>query len=280
MISAFFVVIGKFLIPALLIAAAAWAILRFLAPREIWTIFKREFFGYFNSPIAYVLFVVYLGLSSGMSFLFFRLLESGEASLTYSYFQYLPLYLALIVPAVGMRIWSEEQRQGTMELMLTMPLAPWHAIVGKYVAAAGVIFVMLVLSFPIVWTINYLGKPDNGVILTGFLGTFFVALSYLAITSVVSALTRSQLVAFLISFAICMLIYLAGFSPIANLAMNLKGFSLILKPFLLLLNGIGVMPHFLEMSKGILSIREIVFFTTFVAFCLFATSIAIRLRRA
>jgi len=254
MIGATGVVLLFFLIAAL-IAAAFGAVLYFLAPREIWTIFKREFFSYFNSPIAYVLFVVYTLLSAGMSFFFWGLLEREEANLTFSYFQYLPLYLALIVPAVGMRIWSEEQRQGTMELMLTMPLAPWHAIVGKFLAAAGIIFVMLVLSFPILWTINFLGEPA-------------------------SALTRSQLVAFLISFAICLLIYLSGFSQVATLTSSLKGISVIFYPILALLNGIGVMPHFTEMAKGVLTLRDIVFFASFVAFCLFATSIVIRLRRA
>ena len=227
-----------------------------------------------------MLFVVFLGLSNGMTFFFFGLLESQEASLTYTYFQYMPLYLALIVPAVGMRIWSEEQRQGTMELMLTMPLAPWHAIVGKFLAAAAVIFMMLVLSFPIVWTINYLGNPDNGVIFTGFVATFFVAMCYLAVTSVMSAITRSQLVAFLISFAICIVLYLAGFPQVSNILMNLKGWTLIFAPILKLFSWIAVMPHFTELAKGVLSFRDVVFFITFVAFCLFATSVAIRTRRA
>lgn len=270
----------NFFIPSALIAGAFWAVMKFLLPREIRTIFMREFYGYFNSPIAYVLFVVFLGLSNGMSFFFFGVLESQEASLTFTYFQYMPLYLALIVPAVGMRIWSEEQRQGTMELLLTMPLAPWHAIVGKFLAASAVIFLMLVLSFPIVWTINYLGNPDNGVIFTGFVATFFVALCYLSVTSVMSAISRSQLVAFLVSFAICIVIYLAGFPQVSNILMNLKGLGVLLYPILKLLNSIGVMPHFTELAKGVLGFRDIVFFATFVGFCLFATSVAIRMRRA
>jgi ABC-2 type transport system permease protein len=277
---AFGALLLNFGFPAAIIAGIFWALMKFALPREIRTIFKREFKGYFNSPIAYVLFVVFLGLSNGMSFFFFGVLESQEASLTYTYFQYMPLYLALIVPAVGMRIWSEEQRQGTMELMLTMPIAPWQAIVGKYLAAAAVIFVMLALSFPIVWTINYLGSPDNGVIFTGFVATFFVALCYLAVTSIMSALTRSQLVAFLISFAICIVIYLAGFPQVSNILMNLKGGAVIFWPFLKLLNSIGVMPHFTELAKGVLGFRDVVFFVTFVLFCLFATAVAIRMHRA
>lgn len=277
---AFGALIWHFFIPAIIIGAIFWALMKFVVPREIWTIFKREFMGYFNSPIAYVLFIVFLGLSNGMSFFFFGVLESQEASLTYTYFQYMPLYLALIVPAVGMRIWSEEQRQGTMELMLTMPIAPWHAIVGKFLAAAAIIFLMLVLSFPIIWTINYLGNPDNGVIKTGFVATFLVAMCYLSATSVFSALSRNQLVAFLISFAVCIVIYLAGFPQVSNILMNLKGFAVIFYPFLKLLNAVGVMPHFTELAKGVLGFRDLIFFASFVAFCLFATSIVIRLRRA
>jgi len=223
---------------------------------------------------------VFLLLSNGLTFFFFRILESQEASLTYNYFQYMPLYLALIVPAVGMRLWSEEQRQGTIELMLTMPLSPWHAIVGKFLAAAAVIFMMLVLSFPIVWTINYLGSPDNGVIFTGFVATFLVAMVYLAVTSVISALTRSQIVAFLVAFAVCIVVYLCGFPQVSNLLMEMDGGWLLFWPFLKLLNSIGVMPPFTELTKGIVGFKELVFFTSFIAFCLFSTAVVIRLRRA
>lgn len=277
---AFGEVVVHFFIPCIVVAAIFWALMKFVCPREIWTIFKREFFGYFFSPIAYVLFVVFLLLSNGLTFFFFRILESNEASLTYSYFQWMPLYLSLIVPAVGMRIWSEEQRLGTMELMLTMPIAPWHAIVGKFLAAASVIFFMLVLSFPVVWTINYLGDPDNGVILNGFIATFFVALCFLSITSVISALTRNQIVAFLISLAICLVLYLAGFPPIANMVMKMDGGLVVFYPIVKFLEALSVFPRFFEMVKGILAFRDVAFFVCFIAFCLFATSVAIRMRRA
>ena len=244
------------------------------------TIFKRELKSYFTSPVADVLFVVFLGISSTLSFFFTGVLEGGEADLFLPYFQYLPWYLVLVAPAVGMRLWSEEQRLGTMELLLTMPLAPWHAIVGKFLAAGVVLFSMLVLSFPIVWTINYLGDPDNGVIMAGYVATLFVALCFLAVTSVVSALTRSQLVALLISVAICMVLWLGGLPHVSELLMNLKGGWLIFWPVLKLVNIVGVMPHFTELAKGVLGIRDITFFLTFIVFCLFATSVAIRLKRA
>lgn len=270
----------EFAIPTLIVSAIFVAILFFLLPREVRTIFKRELKSYFTSPIAYVLFIVFLGISSTLSFFFTGVLEGGEADLFLPYFQYLPWYLVLIAPAVGMRLWSEEQRLGTLELMLTMPLAPWHAILGKYLAAAVVLFAMLVLSFPIVWTMNFLGDPDNGVIMAGFVATFFVALCFLAVTSVISAITRSQLVALLVSVALCMMLWLGGLPHLSELLMNLKGGWLVFWPILKLVNVIGVMPHFTELAKGVLGLRDIVFFLSFITFCLFATSVAIRLKRA
>jgi ABC-2 type transport system permease protein len=270
----------EFAIPTLIVSAIFVAIMMFVLPREVRTIFKRELKSYFTSPIAYVLFVVFLGISNTLSFFFTGVLEGGEADLFLPYFQYLPWYLVLIAPAVGMRLWSEEQRLGTMELVLTMPLAPWHAILGKYLAAAVVLFAMLVLSFPIVWTINYLGDPDNGVIMAGFVATFLVALCFLAVTSVVSAMTRSQLVALLVSVTLCLVLWLGGLPNISELLMNLKGGWLIFWPLLKLINMVGVMPHFSELAKGVLGFRDIIFFLTFIAFCLFATSVAIRLKRA
>ena len=270
----------EFAIPTLVVSAIFIAILMFALPREVRTIFKRELKSYFASPIAYVLFVVFLGISNTLSFFFTGILEGGEADLFLPYFQYLPWYLVLIAPAVGMRLWSEEQRLGTMELLLTMPIAPWHAILGKYLAAAVVLFAMLVLSFPIVWTINYLGDPDNGVIMAGFVATFFVALCFLAVTSAVSALTRSQLVALLVSVALCMVLWLGGLPNISELLRNMKGGWLVFWPIVKLINVVGLMPHFSELAKGVLGFRDIVFFLTFITFCLFATSVAIRLRRA
>jgi len=270
----------EFAIPTVVVAAIFVALLVFGLPREVRTIYKRELTSYFTSPVAYVLFVVFLGISNTLSFFFTGVLESGEADLLLPYFQYLPWYLILIAPAVGMRLWSEEQRLGTIELLLTMPLAPWHAILGKYLAAATVLFAMLVLSFPIVWTINYLGDPDNGVIMAGFVATFFVALCFLAVTSVASALTRSQLVALLVSVTICLVLWLGGLPNVSELLMNMQGVSLVFWPVLKLINLLGLMPHFSELAKGVLGLRDVVFFVTFIAFCLFATSVAIRLRRA
>ncbi|MCB1231515.1 MAG: ABC transporter permease subunit [Verrucomicrobiae bacterium] len=270
----------NFAIPTVIVAAIFIALLLFVLPREVRTIFKREVKSYFNSPIAYVCVFIFLVISNGITFWFGGLLESGEASLYISYFQYLPWYFVVVAPAVGMRLWSEEQRLGTMELMLTMPIAPWHAIVGKYLAASVVIFAMLVLSFPIVWVINYLGNPDNGVIMAGFVASFLTALCFLAVTSVVSAFTRSQIVALLISIGLCLLLWLGGLQPVSQAVASLKGGWLFVWPFLKFINIIGIIPHFSELAKGVLGLRDIIFFLSFIAFCLFSTAVVLRVKRA
>lgn len=270
----------NFAIPAIIISAIFTGLVMFALPREVRTIFKRELKSYFNSPIAYVCVVIYLLISNGISFWFGGVLEGGDASLYMSYFQYLPWYFVVLAPAVGMRLWSEEQRLGTMELLLTMPVAPWHAILGKYLAASVVIFAMLVLSFPIVWVINYLGNPDNGVILAGFVASFLTALCFLAVTSLISAFTRSQIVALLVSLVICLVLWLGGLPPIASAVDALKGGWLVFWPPLKLVNAISVMPHFQGLAKGVLGFPDIIFFASFIAFCLFCTAVVLRVKRA
>ena len=142
------------------------------------------------------------------------------------------------------------------------------------------IFAMLVLSFPIVWVINYLGDPDNGVILSGFVATFLTALCFLAVTSAVSAFTRSQVVALLISIGICLVLWLGGLQPVSNAMDSLKGGALVVWPFLKLITAVGILPHFSELAKGVLGLGDLVFFITFIAFCLFATAVVLRVKRA
>lgn len=269
-----------FVIPAVIVSAIFIAIVMFALPREVRTIFKRELKSYFNSPIAYVCVVIFLLISNGLTFWLMGLLEGQNASLNRPYFDLMPVYFLVIAPAVGMRLWSEEQRLGTMELLLTMPIAPWHAILGKFLAASVVIFSMLLLSFPIVWVINFLGEPDNSVILAGFVASFLVALSFLAVTSLVSAFTRSQIVALLTSLVICLVLWLSGFHHVSRTIDSLQGGWLVFWPLLKLLNSISILPHFERISRGDLGIPDLVFFFTFIGFCLFCTSVALRVKRA
>ena len=240
--------------------------------RNIWTIFKRELASFFYSPLAYVIIKIFLLAVMSFAFLFGFIFERGEASLTDSFFFWHPWILMIVAPALGMRLWSEEQRLGTMELLLTMPIAPWQAIVGKFLASAVVLLIALILTFPIWITISILGDPDHGVIFAGYIASFMVALTFLAVTSGVSALTRSQVVAFIISVAICLLLILVGFPPFVDF-FNSMGLGEFIGSF-------GVLPHFMELAKGLLNFRDLIYFATAILFCLFTTSVVIKSKRS
>src|SRR4051812_16395769 len=166
--------------------------------KTIWTITKRELYAYFTSPVAYVFLVIFLLLTGFFTFTAGNFFERGEASLA-AFFGWHPWLYLVLVPAVGMRVWAEERRSGTIELLLTLPVAPWQAIVAKFLASWIFLAVALVLTFPAVITVNVLGEPDNGIIFAGYLGSFFLAGAYLAITCMTSAMTRNQVVAFIVS---------------------------------------------------------------------------------
>src|SRR5919199_4090335 len=160
---------------------------------HIWTIVKRELAGYFASPVAYVFIVIFLLLCGFFTFMVAGFFERGQANLL-TFFAWHPWLYLFLVPAVGMRMWSEERRLGTIELLLTMPITPWQAIVGKFLASWLIIAIALALTFPIVITVNYLGHPDNGVILASYIGSLLLSGAYLSIASMTSAITRNQVV--------------------------------------------------------------------------------------
>src|SRR5215212_9190097 len=183
---------------------------------HIKTIAKRELSGYFASPVAYVFIVIFLLLMGFFTFMAGGFFERGEASLA-AFFLWHPWLYLFLVPAVGMRLWSEERRMGTMELLLTFPITSWQAIVGKFVASWLFLLLALALTFPVWMTANYLGNPDNGVIFAAYLGSFLMAGAYLAISCMTSAMTRNQVVSFIVSVVICLLLILAGWPPVTNL---------------------------------------------------------------
>src|SRR5215467_11045361 len=184
---------------------------------NIKTITKRELGAYFSSPLAYIFIVIFLLLSGFFAFQvrpnFF---DRGEASLSATFFFWHPWFYLFLVPAVGMRLWAEERRVGTIELLLTMPITAWQAIVGKFLASWLFLAVALVLTFPIVLTVNHLGHPDNGVIFAAYVGSWLMAGAYLAVSCITSAMTRTQVVSFIISVVICLFLILAGFQPVID----------------------------------------------------------------
>src|SRR5215212_12256033 len=188
---------------------------------HIKTIAKRELSGYFASPVAYVFIVIFLLLMGFFTFMAGGFFERGEASLA-AFFLWHPWLYLFLVPAVGMRLWSEERRMGTMELLLTFPITTWQAIVGKFFASWIFLGIALALTFPVWMTVNYLGNPDNGVIFAAYVGSFLMAGAYLAISCMTSALTRNQVVSFIISVVICLFLILCGYPPVTNLLLRLE----------------------------------------------------------
>src|SRR5512143_2520064 len=175
---------------------------------NIKTIAKRELGAYFSSPIAYVFIIIFLLLCGFFTFMVGGFFEQGQASLSRPFFDWHPWFYLFLVPAVGMRLWSEERRVGTLELLLTMPITTWQAIVGKFLASWLFLALALLLTFPVVITVNYLGHPDNGVIAAGYVGSLLLAGSYLAISCMTSALTRNQVISFILSVVICLFLIL------------------------------------------------------------------------
>jgi ABC-2 type transport system permease protein len=240
----------------------------------IWTIMKRELGSYFNSPVAYVFLVMFLLLTGFFTFTAGNFFERGEASLS-AFFGWHPWVYLVLVPAVGMRLWAEERRSGTLELLLTMPVAPWQAIVAKFLASWAFLAVALALTFPTVITVNLLGDPDNGVIVAGYLGSFLLAGAYLAISCMTSAMTRNQVVAFILSVVLCLFLILAGFNPVTDLMVRWASPAVVDT-----VAAFSVITHFDGFQRGVIDTRNLFFFLSVIGFALFATGVIIRGHRA
>jgi ABC-2 type transport system permease protein len=239
---------------------------------NIWCVLKREWKGYFATPVAFVFIVIFLVLIGFFTFSsnLGQFFEREEASLA-SFFTWHPWIYLFLVPSVGMRLWSEERRQGTMELLLTMPVAPWHTILGKFLASWAFLALALLLTFPIILTTSYLGEPDYGPIVCGYIGSIFLAGGYLAVSSMTSALTRNQVISFILSVVICLFLVLAGYPPVTDMLVNWAPGWLVDT-----VTSFSVMTHFFSFQRGVLDSRDIVFFLSLIGFCLFSTSVILR----
>jgi ABC-2 type transport system permease protein len=235
---------------------------------------RREIGQYFGSPVAYVFLVIFLLLAGILTFTFGAFFERGEASLA-SFFTWIPWLFLFLVPAVGMRMWAEERRAGTWELLLTMPVTAWQAILGKFLASWLFLALALALTFPFWLTVNWLGQPDNGVIVAGYVGCWLLGGAYLAITCMTSSFTRNQVVAFILAVVLCLLLILAGFTPITDML------GRYLSPdWVDAFATFGVMTHFDGFAKGVLGLRPLVYFGSLIGLALFVTAVVIRNRRA
>lgn len=238
------------------------------------TIAKRELASYFTSPVAYVFIVIFLLLAGFFTFMVGRLFERGEATL-YWFFAWHPWLYLFLVPAAGMRLWSEERRLGTLELLFTMPISSWQAIIGKFIASWAFLLLALLLTFPLIITVNYLGNPDNGVIFCGYFGSFLLAGAYLAISCMTSAITRNQVISFIVSVVILLFLILAGWPPITDMLQQLS-----VPAVVDLVASFSVMTHFDAFQRGIIDSRNVLFFLSVMVFALFTTGVILRSHRA
>jgi len=239
---------------------------------NIQTVCKRELTGYFASPVAYVFIVIFLVLIGFFTFSaqLGQFFERQEASLS-AFFTWHPWIYLFLVPAVGMRLWSEERRQGTLELLFTMPVTPWQTILGKFLASWAFLILALILTFPIIFTVSYLGSPDIGPIICGYVGSIFLAGGYLAVSSMTSAITRNQVISFILSVVICLFLILAGYPPVTDMLIQWAPSWLVDT-----ISAFSVMTHFFSFHRGALDSRDVIFFLSLIGFCLFTTSVILR----
>lgn len=236
-------------------------------------VFTREFKGYFATPLAYVFLVIFIALAQGLTFYVGNFYEQGQADLR-GFFAFHPWLYLFLVPAVGMRLWAEENRSGTVELLLTLPIPLSAVVIGKFLAAWAFIGLALALTTTIWVTVNYLGHPDNGVILASYLGSFFMAGGYLAICSACSALTRSQVIAFVLSVTICFLATVTGVPVVLDVARAIAPTALVET-----ISSLSFFSHFIAIMSGVIDLRDFVFYASVIALFLYATGIIIDLKK-
>jgi ABC-2 type transport system permease protein len=242
--------------------------------RTTFIIFRREFASYFATPLAYIFIVIFLAMAGTFAFFIGNFFNRGQADLQ-PFFQFHPWLYLVLIPALSMRLWAEERKSGTIELFLTLPISMTQAVLGKFLAAWAFAGIALILTFPFWITVNILGSPDNGVIVASYIGSFLMAGAYLAIGGALSALTKSQIIAFVVTAAVCffftvsgssiVLSFLNGWAPPGVMA-NLAFFSFL--------------THFNAIIRGVIDLRDLVFFVTVMGLCLFANAILVDLKKA
>ena len=238
------------------------------------SIFKRELSSYFTTPLAYVFIVIFLALNGVFTFYLGGWYEREQADL-HPFFDYHPLLYLFLIPALSMRLWAEERKTGSIELLMTLPISTWQAVAGKYLAAWFFSGIALLLTFPVWLTVNYLGEPDNAVIAASYIGSFLMAGSYLAIGSCVSAYTKNQVIAFVIAVVICFIFLLSGTPLVLDL---FQGWL----PQVLIdtISSMSITTHFSAIQKGVIDFRDIIFFVSFIGCWLLANIIVVEMKKS
>ncbi len=244
------------------------------ASRPTLAIFRRELKSYYATPVAYVFIVIFLLMAMAFTFYFGGFYQRGQADLQ-PFFDFHPWLYLFLVPAVAMRLWSEERKSGTIELLLSLPVTMWQAVLGKFFAAWVFIGMALALTFPIWLTVNYLGDPDNGVIVASYLGSWLMAGAFLAVGACLSAATRNQVVAFILTVVVCFVLLMAGFPLVLDGARAMLPQGLVDA-----IANLSFLTHFAAIAKGVLDLRDILFFLLTIGFWLYACAVVIDLKKA
>lgn len=242
--------------------------------RNTLIIMKRELGGYFATPVAYVFIVIFLVLSGVLTFYLGGLYENEQATLQ-GFFGWHPWLYLFLIPAISMRLWAEERKQGTIELLMTLPMTPGQVVTGKFLAAWLFCGVALLLTFPTWITINYLGKPDNGVIVASYLGSFLMAGGYLAIGAALSAISKNQVIAFILGLVACMLFLLIGYPPVRAF------YSGVLPPAVAAtISDFSFLTHWDAITRGVIDMRDFLFFASLIVVAMFANAVVVDLKKA
>lgn len=236
-------------------------------------IVQRELAAYFATPVATVFIVIFLALQGALTFNLGNFFDRGQADLV-SFFNFVPWVLLLLVPAITMRLWAEERRQGTIELLLTLPITRAQAVLGKFLAAWIFCAIALALTFPFVITVNILGNPDNGVIAAGYMGALLVAGAFLSVGAAISAATKNQVIAFVVAVAVCFIFSVASY-PIVTEFLS-KNTPLLAE----LARRISIFDRFLNFVRGVITLRDLIYFASFIGFWLFLNTVIIEARKA
>ncbi|MCZ6731801.1 MAG: ABC transporter permease subunit [Gammaproteobacteria bacterium] len=241
---------------------------------NIWVVFKRELASYFMTPIAYVFIVIFLFLSGVFAFYLGNFFARGQADLQ-PFFTFHPWLYLFLIPSLAMRLWAEERRGGTMELLLTLPITIPQAVLGKFLAAWVFTGIALALTFPMWLTVNYLGDPDNGVIFASYLGSLLMGGAFLAIGACVSCLTKNQVIAFVVTAVVCFMFVLSGYPLVLDF------FGSWAPQFLVeVISSFSFLSHFDAITQGVIDIRDFIYFASLIAFWLFANVILIEMKKA
>jgi ABC-2 type transport system permease protein len=237
-------------------------------------LFRRELRSYFATPVAYVFIVIFLVLMGTFTFYLGGFYERGQADLQ-PFFSFHPWLYLFLVPAIAMRLWAEERKTGSIELLMTLPITAWQAVLGKYLAAWAFTGIALMLTFPIWITVNYLGDPDNGVIFAAYVGSFLMAGGFLAIGACLSAITRNQVIAFVITVVVSFGFLLSGFPMVLDLFSGWAPQAIV--------DGVAslsFLTHFASISKGVIDLRDLIYFALLIAAFLYANTIVLQWKQA